>query len=353
MPFNISTVSPAEAGTIVECCIPHTKKPFFLWGAYGVGKSSIVRSIVASLSEQNGEQFGFIDIRLSQFDAVDTRGIPTEDDGKTKWLLPDVWPDVERDGRRGILFLDELLHATPSVQSAAYQLTNDRILGDYVLPDGWTVIAASNRPEDNAGVHGRTDAALANRFATHLNITPSVDEWIEWAKAADVNPYVIAFISWRGAPTAETQGLLHEYPNGGAPKGHIAIATPRSWENASAILNAGLPANLEQAALEGCVGQGAAAELSAFVRVIRDLPSFEDILRDPQSVPSPDDLSTRYAIVAQLAAKVDHSTVNNAVSWISGVDNELVAVFFQLADAGLKSSQAYIDYKVANQHTAI
>ena len=87
--------------------------------------------------------------------------------------------------------------------------------------------------------------------------------------------------------------------------------------------------------------------------MIRDLPSFEDILRDPKSVPAPDDLSIRYAIVAQLAAKVDHSTVNNAVSWISGVDNELVAVFFQLADAGLKSSQAYIDYKVANQSTAI
>ena len=101
------------------------------------------------------------------------------------------------------------------------------------------------------------------------------------------------------------------------------------------------------------MGQGASAELSAFIRVIRELPPFEEILSNPDSVPAPTDLSVRYAIVAQLAAKVDQSTVNNAVSWISGVDNELVAVFFQLADAGLKSSQAYIDYKVANQHTAI
>ena len=106
---NIATVTLNQAATIVESLIPLNLRPQFLWGAYGVGKSSIVRSIVASLSEQTGKPWGFIDARASQLDAVDTRGVPDLVDGRTVFALPDWLPRVERDGEQGILFLDEII----------------------------------------------------------------------------------------------------------------------------------------------------------------------------------------------------------------------------------------------------
>jgi MoxR-like ATPase len=215
---NIATVSLNQAATIVESLIPHKVRPVFLWGAFGVGKSSIVQSIVASLSEQTGKQWGLIDVRASQLDAVDTRGIPDLVDGRTAFALPDWLPRVDRDGEQGILFTDELLLGSASVQASLYQLINDRQLGDYVLPEGWRIIAASNRSCDGAGVHGRQDAALMTRFSVQLNVVPDVDEWVNFAGSAGYAPEVIAFIANRGKPvlkgngSIDQAGLLHEYP---------------------------------------------------------------------------------------------------------------------------------------------
>ena len=44
--------------------------PLMLWGAPGVGKSTVIRELCAQ------EGIGFIDIRLSQREPVDLRGLP-------------------------------------------------------------------------------------------------------------------------------------------------------------------------------------------------------------------------------------------------------------------------------------
>ena len=75
---------------------------------------------------------------------------------------------------------------------------HERQLGDYELPDGWVVIAASNRPEDGAGVHGRIDTAVTGRFATHLNVVPDVDEVLEYANANNWDERLYAFLDYRG-----------------------------------------------------------------------------------------------------------------------------------------------------------
>ena len=108
--------------------------PVMLWGPPGVGKSSIVRELAAR------EGIGFIDIRLSQREPVDLRGLPVPDRerGVVDWLLAGEWP---RDpDSRGILLFDELTAADRSLQVAAYELILDRRLGDlYRLPPGWLV----------------------------------------------------------------------------------------------------------------------------------------------------------------------------------------------------------------------
>ena len=53
-----------------------TLPPLMLWGAPGVGKSAVIQSVAAD------RQIGFVDVRLSQREPVDIRGLPVpKEDG--------------------------------------------------------------------------------------------------------------------------------------------------------------------------------------------------------------------------------------------------------------------------------
>ncbi len=109
------------------------KRPLFLWGPPGIGKSELVENITRDLGGY------MIDLRLGQMEPTDIRGIPfyNKDSGKMDWAPPVELPDDELASQYPVvvLFLDELNSAAPSVQSAAYQLILNRRIGKYVLPD--------------------------------------------------------------------------------------------------------------------------------------------------------------------------------------------------------------------------
>jgi MoxR-like ATPase len=157
----------------------------FIWGHRGLGKSSLVQQSAA----ENG--WGFIDLRCSQLEASDIRGLPDRgDDNRTHFLPPADMPladlsfeqiqtqladvlgikakgggenvadqiaktlesaDLDTQRRyfqklqemqsrfqRGILFLDEVNRAQDDVLQAVFQLVLDRRVGQYVLPPGWS-----------------------------------------------------------------------------------------------------------------------------------------------------------------------------------------------------------------------
>ena len=131
----------------------------FIWGAPGIGKSSIVRQIAER------RRMPLIDIRASLLDPTDLRGIPMIQDGTAVWCPPSFLP--KKSDKPGILFLDEINAAPPLVQAALYQLILDRRVGEYELPEGWRIIAAGNRREDKA-VTFRLSSALANASSTSI-----------------------------------------------------------------------------------------------------------------------------------------------------------------------------------------
>ena len=97
--------------------------PVMLWGPPGVGKSQIVAQVAA----RHGVPI--IDIRLSQMEPSDLRGIPFRVENRVEWAVPAMLPDANRHWPAGILFLDEITSAPPAVSAAAYQLILDRKLG--------------------------------------------------------------------------------------------------------------------------------------------------------------------------------------------------------------------------------
>ena len=267
------------------------RQPVFLWGAPGVGKSQVV----AQVARKRG--VALRDIRAILLDPVDLRGLPRiSESGTSVWCPPGFLPGG-KDPERGILFLDELNAAPPLVQAACYQLVLDRRIGEYVLPEGWTIVAAGNRDRDKAVTH-RMPSALANRMV-HLDFETGLDDWLLWAQEAGIRAEVCAFLRFRPK-------MLHDFDPASAGK---AFASPRSWEFASNILASGPDARVEYELYQGAVGPAAAAEFMGFLRVWRDLPTVEDILSAPESAPIPDEPAAVYALCEALALRAGPDTI--------------------------------------------
>lgn len=259
--------------------------PVMLWGPPGVGKSQMVAQIAAR------HAVSVIDIRLSQMEPSDLRGIPFRQGERVEWAVPAMLPDVERHGPNGVLFLDEITSAPPVVSAAAYQLILDRRLGEYRVPDGWAIFAAGNRQGDR-GVTYSMPAPLANRFS-HFEVETHLDDWAAWAYAGGIDERVIAFLRFRPE-------LLFDFDPAHNP---VAFPSPRSWEFAHRALKKFEDArDLLQGALQACVGPAAGIELSAFVDNLDQMPDLDAITRgEPVAVPREIDL--QYAIAAALVGR--------------------------------------------------
>ncbi|GHO88476.1 ATP-binding protein [Dictyobacter formicarum] len=244
-----------------------------IWGPPGIGKSSVV----AQVAQEHGMEM--IDLRLSQLAPTDLRGLPVADKGISRWYPPEFLP---REGK-GILFLDELNLAPPAMQGMAQQLVLDRRVGSYVVPDRWFVWAAGNRKEDRASVFDMP-APLANRFI-HLHAEPNFDSFKSYALKHNIHEHILAFLSFRPA-------LLHKLD----PQ-QPAWPSPRSWMMANKLY-------MHDMNISHVVGEGAAAELSAFIKLYNQLPDVEKILQgDGDKIHFPKEPSLRYAICVALAMR--------------------------------------------------
>jgi hypothetical protein len=245
--------------------------------------------MVAQVAERHG--MPVIDIRLSQMEPSDLRGIPFRVDGQVEWAVPSMLPDVNRHGPQGILFLDEITSVPPSVSAAAYQLILDRRLGAYSVPKGWAIFAAGNRQGDR-GVTYTMPAPLANRFS-HFDVDVNLDDWVAWAYANDIDDRLIAFLRFRPE-------LLFEFDPAHNP---VAFPSPRSWEFAHrALQKFGDVQELLIGTLQACVGPAAGIELSAFVENLDKLPDIDAIVRG-EKVRVPKETDLQYAVAAALVGR--------------------------------------------------
>lgn len=271
----------------------NSKIPTFLWGAPGIGKSSIIKQ----LAREKGIKC--IDLRLSLMDPTDLKGIPfyERESHSALWAPPSFLP---REGE-GILFLDELNSAAPAVQASAYQLILDRRVGEYELPEGWAIVAAGNR-EGDRGVVYRLPSPLANRFV-HIEMEVSADDWRTWAIGCGIDPRVVAYIAFKNSALFGFDPLKNER----------SFPTPRSWEAVHTILKSPLPKKLWFEAISGAVGSDAAVDFLGFVQVMDKLPDIEAILRGENNEVS-EDLSTLYALSSALVSRLLRAPSDEAVS---------------------------------------
>ena len=305
------------------------KRPLFIWGPPGIGKSDIIQQIKDEM-----EKCHLIDIRLSLWEPTDIKGMPyyAANDNIMKWAPPAELPDAKmaKKYKTIILFLDEMNSAAPAVQAAAYQLILNRRVGTYTLPDNVLIVAAGNREADK-GVTYRMPAPLANRFE-HLEMKVDFDDWFQWAVTNDIHPDVAGYLQF-------AKKDLYDFD----PKSPSrSFATPRSWSFVSELLEDDDDENTTTDLVSGAVGEGLAVKFMAHRKVASKLPNPTEVLKGKVKTLDTKEISAMYSLTVSLCYELKeandkgdkdfHKKVNNFLTFsMDNFDTELVVMGIKLA----------------------
>lgn len=302
----------------------------FIWGPPGVGKSEVV----AQVAKSGG--YKLTDVRAVLLDPVDLRGIPSIENGEAKWCPPSFLPKGK--GKQ-MLFLDELNAAPLLVQAACYQLVLNRKIGEYSLPKDCVIVAAGNRETDRAVV-SRMSTALKSRFI-HLDFDSDLNDWCEWALDNGVKTEVIAFVRFRPE-------LLNNFD---PKRNDRTYACQRTWVFLSNIMQADSD-GLDYDLASGIVGELAATEFMAFLKIYMNLPDPDAILLAPDKAPVPEDnLATLYAICGSLSVKASEQTMPRLVKYANRLPAEFSVLLIRDCikhDVNVVKTRAFIEWTSAH-----
>jgi hypothetical protein len=330
MSVDHRTVTSVQARKAITKCF-NVKRPIFLWGPPGIGKSDVVAEIARDMGAL------LIDLRLGQMDPTDIRGIPfyNKDIGKMDWAPPIDLPDEETASQYPyvVLFMDEMNSAPPAVQSAAYQLVLNRRVGKYRLPDNVVMVAAGNRESDK-GVTYRMPTPLSNRFV-HSEMKVDFPSWQEWAIKNQIHKDVVGFLTF-------AKQDLYDFD---AKSSSRAFATPRSWTFVSELLaDEDLDVSTTTDLIAGTVGEGLAVKFMAHRKIASKLPKPEDILSGKATELETKEVSAMYSLVISLCyelkgaieRKVDnkefHAMADNFFAYMmKNFDTELTVMGARIA----------------------
>lgn len=239
---------------VIEICRRAGITPM-IWGKHGLGKSAIVSQIATE------NQMGIVNLRLSQLEASDIRGMPDKDEeGRTVYRPPSEMPrgdieweeaqrmvNAEKDPakqhilaerlqprlKNGILFLDESFRAQDDVQQAIFELVYDRKVGQYVLPPSWSIVCANNFFEGYQ-TNAFMDPAFLDRFC-HVILSDGESTTPEWVN------YMIQHHGDNAAEIIEFCAAAQENldgPRGGYELGFSITPSRRSWDLVARVMRA-------------------------------------------------------------------------------------------------------------------
>jgi hypothetical protein len=308
------------------------KRPVFLWGPPGIGKSEVVQEI----SDELG---GFvIDLRMAQMEPTDIRGIPyfNKDINKMDWAAPVDLPDEEfaKQYPVVVLFLDEMNSAPPAVQAAGYQLILNRRVGKYKLPNNVVIVAAGNRDSDK-GVTYRMPMPLANRFL-HLEMRADFTAWQNWAVDKGIHKDVVGYLSF-------AKQDLYEFDSKSSSR---AFATPRSWVFVSDLLkDEDVDTDTLFNLVAGAVGEGLAVKFMAHRKVAGRMPDPADILSGKVKDLSVKEISAMYSLTVSMCYELRDALENKKVT--NKEFHDMAKNFFTYIMANFETELVVMGAKIA------
>jgi hypothetical protein len=182
-------------------------------------------------------------------------------------------------------------------------------------------------------------SALANRFV-HLSFDVDLGDWVNWALGRGIRPEVVAFLRFRPE-------LLHSFD---PARGEKSFPSPRTWEFVSDLMSAD-GRECEAELIQGAVGEGAGVEFLGFLRMFRDLPDIDGLVKDPLGSVVPSGPAALYAVCSALARRVSSVTFGAVLSYVDRLQAEYQALFIKdviRVRPEVQSTAAFINWGVKN-----
>ena len=350
------TLKPSEAAAAIRA-MQGTKRSLFIWGPPGISKSAITRQVAESLDME------FIDVRLSQMDPTDLRGIPypVTEGGvhAVRWSAPLVLPrDLDFNVVETIPAEETFLRfSNPHNVKASIKVTSmtPGLTAEIVSQEveSFTVVLRDSAGKPQAGrvrwvVTGKVRAILAleefnsappsvqaaayqlvldrqlgeykvpdgvmivgmgnrdtDKGVTFKMPTPVMNRFVHIEMAPDFEDWQRWALNVRVHP--EVVGFLSAFKNKlfqfEASSASRGFPTPRSWHAVSDILatNDDMPDMVAMGLITGSVGEAAGLEFLSFRDIAAELPRVESILNGSlKEMPKKVEPSLAYALTTTL-----------------------------------------------------
>lgn len=335
------TVSPREMKDILRAGLPN-KMPVLIKGAPGVGKSDIVAQVVDEL------EYEILLTHPVVSDPTDYKGLPMGFKDKNGEMVARFLPfgdlAIMLEAKvPTVVFIDDLGQAPAVVQAACMQLILARRVNGHKVSDKVVFLAATNRREDKAGVTGILEP-VKSRFAAILELEPTVDDWIEWALQHEMPPEIIGWVNWRKMDVLMGWKATADIINGSCPR---------------TIANAGRWISIGQksiAVLAGAIGEGAASDLTGFLRVYEQLPNIDAILQDGSHGTVPKDPSALYAVTSALVCSITKGNAEQVIKYGNRMPVEYCTLLVRDAirkDGSIQKTKAFTDWCRKHQNVLL
>jgi len=293
-------------------------EPLFIHGTTGIGKSETVGHVAQAAAKAQKldyvewnktsyedkldfvknpdlrkKSFIFTDIRLTQMDPGDLRGLPHFGDGIVYWHPTVMFNVMSKPETTGFMFFDEMNLAVPSVQAAGYQIFLDKSIGEVSFSDNVYIGAAGNRTEDHANVFEMATPLKARFLHCTLKV-PTVDDWVSYAFKHELDNRIIAYLKFKPSHLMQdlSKAKMHKTD---------AFPTPRSWVKCSGLLEGETNVNNMGMLASSAVGDAVSTEFKAFLKLKENIDVM-DILRNPEKVSKfTNRLDLQWSLIAAVA----------------------------------------------------
>lgn len=295
-------------------------KPLVAWGPPGAGKTFTMYAAAKDIAQRlNKATCDVFNVPCSSLEPTDLAGVPWEVKvmGNPRYTsyLPPRWAyltskEYEEDQRierkdpkweapPAIIFFDDIGAAHSQTQTAFFKGIQEGMWGDVTQRDNVMCVAASNRPEDNAGASDMP-TPLGNRFR-HVYVNSKTSDWVTWAgeEASDIHPYVVGFIR-------QNDDKLNVFNSDIANGTEKAFASARTWEDISNLIWEGeidyQSDPIFNKMVMGIVGRGVGTEFLGYMRNTTAVIPPSEIVKNPKKakIPGKQNLDALSATIASL-----------------------------------------------------
>lgn len=318
------------------------KRTIIVEGPMGWGKSSLLPALGKRPEFANHTRV-YIDC-TTKTDSGDFFMIKYSADGETFRTVPHEELGLHLDGPV-ILMFDEIGKMPRSAFNSVLRVLYERKgPGNSKLHDDSIIFSTTNLAVEGLGdlllPHGR------NRVTVVTMRNPDQHRWLGWSISAGVHPLVQSwakdtpelFTSFTDFASAEecatrTQGMIYDPRAVNKP---VAFVTGRSMEGASDIFHcrdAALAAGrafsdkILHAGLVGTVGPAAAGNLMAYISMLNDLPSKDEIANDPLNARIPVNGTAVCMLVYRVLATIERAWAPQWMTYLRRLDTVAQGLF--------------------------